>query len=148
MTPEQIFALIAALTAEPDPNAFATLKAGGADPAYPVTVTPCARPVAPTEIDGRTIICGTVAVPFDHHAPDSPKINIAFNLYKSRSLIAAGGAHAIWFCGDPNRKGPSQAYRDGNAIGTLGAASVSWADPREVGNLCPRGSAFDQPDAG
>ncbi|MFC6760773.1 hypothetical protein ACFQFQ_16745 [Sulfitobacter porphyrae] len=32
MTPEQIFALIAALTAEPDPDAFATLKAGARTP--------------------------------------------------------------------------------------------------------------------
>jgi len=86
MSPEQIFALIAALTAEPDPEAFATLKAGGADPAYPVTVAPCARPVAPSEIDGKTVICGTIEVPFDHRAPDGPKIDIAFNLYKAHSL--------------------------------------------------------------
>ncbi|WP_413219169.1 alpha/beta hydrolase [Tritonibacter mobilis] len=86
MSPEQIFALIAALTAEPDPEAFATLKAGGADPAYPVTVAPCARPVAPTEIDGKTVICGTIEVPFDHRAPDGPTIDIAFNLYKAHSL--------------------------------------------------------------
>ncbi|ETA53811.1 alpha/beta hydrolase [Ponticoccus alexandrii] len=89
MSPEQIFALIAALTAEPDPNAFATLKAGGADPVYPVTIAPCARPVAPSEIDGKTVICGTVAVPFDHRAPDGAKINIAFNLYKAHSLTPA-----------------------------------------------------------
>ncbi|MBR9894133.1 alpha/beta hydrolase [bacterium] len=86
MSPEQIFALIAALTAEPDPEAFATLKAGGADPAYPVTVAPCARPVASSEIDGKTVICGTIEVPFDHRAPDGPKIDIAFNLYKAHSL--------------------------------------------------------------
>ena len=86
MSPEQIFALIAALTAEPDPEAFAVLKAGGADPAYPVTVAPCARPVAPSEIDGKTVICGTIEVPFDHRAPDGPKIDIAFNLYKAHSL--------------------------------------------------------------
>lgn len=86
MTPEQIFALIAALTAEPDPDAFATLKAGGANPAYPVTVTPCARPVAPAEIDGKTVICGTIQLPIDHRAPDGPTINIAFNLYKAHSL--------------------------------------------------------------
>lgn len=86
MSPEQIFALIAALTAEPDPEAFATLKAGGADPAYPVTVNPCPRPVAPTEIDGTTVICGRIEVPIDHRAPDGPKIDIAFNLYKAHSL--------------------------------------------------------------
>ena len=86
MSPEQIFALIAALIAEPDPNAFATLKAGGSDPAHPVTIAPCARPVAPTEIDGKTVICGTVEVPMDHRAADGPTINIAFNLYKAHSL--------------------------------------------------------------
>jgi pimeloyl-ACP methyl ester carboxylesterase len=86
MSPEQIFAFVAALTGEPDPNAFATLKAGGADPAYPVTVTPCTRPVAPTEVDGKTVICGMVEVPIDHRAPDGDKITIAFNLYKAHSL--------------------------------------------------------------
>ncbi len=86
MSPDQVLALIAALTAEPDPNAFAKLKAGGSDPAHPITITPCARPVAPTEIDGKTVICGTVEVPFDHRAPEGAKINIAFNLYKAHSL--------------------------------------------------------------
>ena len=84
MSPEQIFQLIAALTAEPGPEAFATLKAGGADPAYPVTVAACPRPVAPTEIDGTTVICGTIEMPLDHRAPDGPTINIAFNLPVSR----------------------------------------------------------------
>lgn len=86
MSPEQIFALLAALTGDPDPKAFETLKAGGADPAFPVTIAPCARPVAPTEIEGQTIICGKVSVPFDHSAPDGENITIAFNLYKARSL--------------------------------------------------------------
>jgi len=100
MTPEQIFTLIAALIAEPDPEAFSTLKAGGADPAYPVTIAPCARPVAPTEIDGKTVICGTVEVPFDHRAPEGPKINIAFNLYKAHSLTPAADP-VIYLHGGP-----------------------------------------------
>ncbi|EAQ03487.1 hypothetical protein OB2597_02667 [Pseudooceanicola batsensis HTCC2597] len=86
MSPDQILALIAALTGEPDPEAFARLKAGGADPAYPVTVTPCTRPVAPTEIDGRTVVCGRVEVPYDHGDPEGRTISIAFNLYKAHSL--------------------------------------------------------------
>ncbi len=86
MSPDQILALIASLVAEPDPHAFGQLKAGGADPAYPVTITPCARPVAPTEIDGQTVICGIVEVPYDHRAPGGQTINIAFNLYKAHSL--------------------------------------------------------------
>lgn len=86
MTPEQVFALVAALSGQPDPAAFATLKAGGFDPAYPVEVTPCARPVAPVEIDGKTIVCGRISVPYDHDDPSSHRITIAFNLYKAHSL--------------------------------------------------------------
>lgn len=86
MTPDQIVALIAALTAQPDPSAFSVLKAGGANPDYPVVVEQCARPVAPDEIDGETVICGKVTVPFDHRNPDGDKITIAFNLYKAHSL--------------------------------------------------------------
>ncbi|WP_417721989.1 hypothetical protein [Salipiger sp.] len=47
MSPDRFLALILSLTAEPDPEALARRKAGAADPAHPVTVTPCARPVAP-----------------------------------------------------------------------------------------------------
>lgn len=86
MSPEQILALVAALTGEPDPNAFALLRDGGANPDYPVEVTPCSRPVVPDEIEGETVICGLVTVPFDHADPDGETITIAFNLYKAHSL--------------------------------------------------------------
>ncbi|KEP68854.1 alpha/beta hydrolase [Thioclava dalianensis] len=86
MSPDQIIALIAALTAEPDPNAFSQLKNGGFDPSFPVTITACTRPVAPTEIEGKTVICGKIQVPFDHRKPEGKTIDIAFNLYKARSL--------------------------------------------------------------
>ncbi|MFC6760774.1 alpha/beta hydrolase [Sulfitobacter porphyrae] len=51
-----------------------------------MTLAPCARPVAPDEIDGQTVICGNVSVPIDHRAPESDRITIAFNLYKAHSL--------------------------------------------------------------
>ena len=86
MTYDQILALVASLIGEPAPDAFPNLMNGGSDPAYPVEVVPCSRPVAPDEIDGETVICGRVTVPFDHSDPDGETITIAFNLYKAHSL--------------------------------------------------------------
>ncbi|QQA41287.1 alpha/beta fold hydrolase [Pelagovum pacificum] len=86
MTPEQILALIAALSGEPDPSAFAGLRDGGFDSAYPVEIVPCNRPVVPNEIEGETVICGTVDVPVDHDAPGDDTFTIRFDLYKARSL--------------------------------------------------------------
>ncbi|MBN9888973.1 alpha/beta hydrolase [Salipiger abyssi] len=113
MSPDQIFALIAALIGEPDPEAFADLKAGGQDAAYPVTITPCARPVAPTEIDGKTVICGLVEVPYDHGDPDGRKIDIAFNLYKAHSLSPEPDP-VIYLHGGP---GDGTVSRVGRTIG-------------------------------
>ncbi len=90
MTPDQILATVMALlAAEPDPAAFPAVTAGGADARYPVTVAPCPRPLAPGEIEGRTVICGTVDVPERHAAPDGRRISLAFGVYKSRSLAPA-----------------------------------------------------------
>ncbi len=90
MTPDQILATVMALlAAEPDPAAFPAVTAGGADARYPVTVAPCPRPLAPGEIEGRTVICGTVDVPERHDAPDERRISLAFGLYRSRSLAPA-----------------------------------------------------------
>jgi pimeloyl-ACP methyl ester carboxylesterase len=90
MTPDQILATVMALlAAEPDPAAFPAITAGGADPTYPVAVAPCPRPLAPGEIEGRTVICGTVDVPERHADPDGRRIALAFGLYKSRSLAPA-----------------------------------------------------------
>lgn len=90
MTPDQIIATVMALlSTEPDPSAFPAVTAGGADARFPVTVAPCPRPLAPGEIEGRTVICGTVDVPERHDDPDGRRISLAFGLYKSRSLAPA-----------------------------------------------------------
>ena len=87
MTPEQIIAVVTALlAAEPDPAAFSVIKAGGAHPAYPVTVEACpAQAVPPTEVEGRTVICGRVTVPEDHAKPEGRRIDLAFAVLKART---------------------------------------------------------------
>ncbi|WP_172299023.1 alpha/beta fold hydrolase [Pseudoruegeria sp. HB172150] len=93
MTPEKIIALVAALVSgEPDPSTFPNVTGGSADPRYPVAVTPCHRPVAPAEIEGETVICGTVTVPEDHDAPDGKTLDLSFIVYKSHSLAPAPDA--------------------------------------------------------
>lgn len=90
MTPDQIFALIASLVSgEPDPSHFPHLTNGGKDPAHKLEIAPCVRPVAPAEIEGETVICGTTEVPEDHADPSGRKMNLSWIVYKSRSLAPA-----------------------------------------------------------
>jgi pimeloyl-ACP methyl ester carboxylesterase len=93
MTPDQIVAFVLALTSPPpvDPL-FPVIAAGGADPRYPVVATSCPRPLAPFEIEGRTVACGKISVPEDHENPDGRRIDLAFMIFKSRSLAPAPDA--------------------------------------------------------
>lgn len=87
MTPDQIIAFVIALTSPPpaDPL-FPVIAAGGADPRYPVVATACPGPLAPLEIEGRTVACGKVSVPEDHDRPEGRRIDLSFMVYKSHSL--------------------------------------------------------------
>jgi pimeloyl-ACP methyl ester carboxylesterase len=93
MTPDQILAFVAALVAtEPDVSTFPLLRNGGADSRYAVSIVPCAKPVSPLEIEGKTLICGTVNVPEDHATPEGRRMDLKFAVYKSRSLVPAADA--------------------------------------------------------
>ncbi|MEV8468769.1 alpha/beta fold hydrolase [Fluviibacterium sp. DFM31] len=90
MTAAEILTLVASLIAgEPEAPNFPNLVAGTADPAHATKITPCNRPVAPAEIEGQTVICGTVEVPEDHANPDGRKMNLSWIVYKSHSLSPA-----------------------------------------------------------
>lgn len=100
MTYDQIIAVIAALLAPPDGSAFATLDAGGADPAYPVTIEACPRPLPALDVEGQTVICGRVDVPENHDLPDGNRIDLAFAVLRARSLAPAPDA-MIYLHGGP-----------------------------------------------
>ena len=89
---DRVAALVQALTAPAGPAAFPLIAAGGADPRYPVKPKPCRRPIAPLEIEGQTISCGTVSVPVDHGRPGGPRIDLEFIIYRARSLVPAPDA--------------------------------------------------------
>ena len=82
---ENIFAFLLALTAaEPDTAYFDTLLAKGEG--APVVATNCRDSLAPGEIEGQTIFCGTVTVPEDHDAPDNGQtVDLAFAILKSHT---------------------------------------------------------------
>jgi hypothetical protein len=93
MTPDQILAFVLALTSpQPAAPAFPVIAAGGADNRYPVKAAPCPRPLAPFEIEGKTVACGTVSVPEDHAKPDGRRIPLTFMIFKSRSEAPAPDA--------------------------------------------------------
>jgi pimeloyl-ACP methyl ester carboxylesterase len=90
MTPDQIVAAVMALVSSTaDPSAFATIREGGADERYPVTVEDCPRPLPAGEIEGRTVICGRVEVPEVHGKNDSRRIQLAFAVLKARTQSPA-----------------------------------------------------------
>ncbi|EPX76270.1 alpha/beta hydrolase [Salipiger mucosus] len=84
MTPEQIVAAIGMLVSEPDP-AFDTLREGGFDPRYPVTIAACPETTAPLDVEGHTLICGTVSVPERYDAPDGRRVPLTFALGRAQT---------------------------------------------------------------
>jgi pimeloyl-ACP methyl ester carboxylesterase len=90
MTPDQLVAAVMALVSGTvDPTDFATIRAGGADARYPVTVEACPRPLPAGEIEGKTVICGRVEVPEVHGKEDSRRIELAFAVLKARTQSPA-----------------------------------------------------------
>jgi pimeloyl-ACP methyl ester carboxylesterase len=90
MTPDQIVAAVMALVSgTADPAAFATIKGGGGDARYPVTVEACPRPLPAGEVEGQTVICGRVEVPEVHGNPDSRRIGLAFAVLRARTQSPA-----------------------------------------------------------
>lgn len=87
MNYDQIIALLIGLSGDQvDTSAFKTLIEGGHDPAYPVEIQACPRPIGPLEIEGETIICGTVSVPEDHDASGGGRTELIFTVLKSHSM--------------------------------------------------------------
>ncbi len=85
MTPTEIAAALALLLSpQPDP-AFETLRDGGYDSRYPVTVQACPETISPLDIDGQTVICGTVSVPENYDAPEGRRVPLEFFLGRSLS---------------------------------------------------------------
>ncbi|MCU0853506.1 MAG: alpha/beta fold hydrolase [Rhodobacteraceae bacterium] len=90
MTPDQIVALVLALTSpQPAEPLFPVIAAGGIDPRYAVAAAPCPGPLAPDEVEGHTVVCGTVNLPENHDRPDGRRIDLTFMVLKSRSLSPA-----------------------------------------------------------
>ncbi|QQA41288.1 alpha/beta fold hydrolase [Pelagovum pacificum] len=143
MTPEQILALIASLSGEPDPAAFEQLRNGGADPDYPVAIIDCPRPVVPDEIEGETVICGTVTVPYDHRDPEGRTITIAFNLYKAESLSPAPDP-VIYLHGGPGDGAVRSLGRTIELFQHLrGRRDIIAIDERGVDNSAPEMDCYD-----
>ena len=90
MTPDQIVAAVMALVSgTTDPSAFSTIRAGGGDARYPVTVEACPRPLPSGEIEGQTVICGRVEVPEVHDVEASRRIGLAFAILRARTQSPA-----------------------------------------------------------
>ena len=72
MTPEQIITAVALLLSTDANSAFDTLRAGGYDPHYPVEIIACPETTSSLDVEGHSLICGTVSVPEDYSMPENP----------------------------------------------------------------------------
>jgi len=140
----QILALLASLTGEPNSDpAIATLQSGGFDASAPVTVSECPDLLSMNEIEGRSIVCGTVSVPEDHDDPgDARRIDLQFVLFKSHSDYAAPDP-VVYLHGGPG-------YGVGSFVGTSGffdkirnTRDVVMFDQRAAGLSSASVSCFD-----
>ncbi len=89
MSPDQILATVVALMTSATDPAFDRLTQGGHDERYPLTVENCPRPIGPLEVEGKTVICGRIAVPETHGQDTGATIPLAFAVLKSRSTAPA-----------------------------------------------------------
>lgn len=78
----EILALVSALAGSPD------LAAALPGAAQNVTIKQCPRPLPLHDIEGKTIVCGTVAVPEDRSKPDGRKIALEFAVLKAETRFA------------------------------------------------------------
>lgn len=132
---KEIIAVLAALTGEPvDPEQhFGAIATGGHSVEAPITITSCPQPIGIGEIEGQTIICGTVSVPENHDAPDGKRIDLLFTLMKSHSEVPEPDP-LLYLHGGPGM---------GNMNGISGLAQFfdGWRQTRDV-------ITFDQRAAG
>jgi pimeloyl-ACP methyl ester carboxylesterase len=172
MTPDQIIASVMALIAgTAEPSSFATIRAGGADARYPVTIESCPRPLPAGEIEGQTVICGRVNVPEVHGKAESRRIGLGFAVLKARTQSPApdpvvylhggpgsGTVKALWSIVvpvfDQFRARRDLVTFDQRAAGissdmvtcfdTLGANIVSLMAPGAVASATPEAQVFAQ----
>lgn len=110
MTADQIFAVLAALLAGEAAPDFQPLHDGGHVAAYPVTVAPCELPLGTLEVEGQTVICGTVSVPERYDPPSERRVALEFAILKAQSLSPAAD--------------PIVYLHGGPAAGTLGSIGL------------------------
>ena len=85
MTPEQIITAVALLLSTDANPAFDTLRAGGYDPHYPVEIIACPETTSPLDVEGHSLICGTVSVPEDYSMPENRRVALRFVLGRAHS---------------------------------------------------------------
>lgn len=125
--------LISLLAGSPQPDAFPALHDGGPLADYPVSIGACPRPLPVGEIDGVTVLCGTVNVPEDHASPGGKRIDLSFSILKSASAFPEADP-VVYLQGGPGGSALSQ-------IPLIERAFKPWRTRRDI-------VMFDQRAAG
>lgn len=81
----QILALVASFAGAPSPDPFAALRAASQRPEAVVAIQACPRPLPASDIEGMTIICGTVQVPEERDKVGGKKLALSFAILRANS---------------------------------------------------------------
>ncbi|MCC1480781.1 alpha/beta hydrolase [Roseibaca sp. Y0-43] len=137
----EIIAVLAALTGDPvDPEQhFGAVATGGHDASAPVAIKACPQPIGIGEIEGETLICGTVSVPEDHDAPEGRRLELLFTVMKSHSEVPEPDP-LLYLHGGPGM---------GNMNGIAGLAQYfdGWRQTRDVITFDQRAAGLSTGDA-
>jgi pimeloyl-ACP methyl ester carboxylesterase len=133
MDPAELIAIVTGLlTPEPAP-VFDALRDGGPKPACPVVIEACEGPSLGFELEGQTIICGTVAVPEYHDAEDGRRLPIEFAILHSTSA-APFPDPVVYLHGGPGE----------GTLGSIARVQAMFAEHRRTRDIV----TFDQRAAG
>ncbi|SFZ84653.1 TAP-like protein [Devosia enhydra] len=80
-----LMALIASLAGNPAPTGFAELRALAAASGSALALHACVQPIGYDEIEGETVLCGTLTVPENHDLPGGRALGLEFAVLKAKT---------------------------------------------------------------
>ena len=121
---DKIIALIASLSAPANGDLMERTFPSTANQVHPVVAMSCPKPIPHNEIEGKTILCGKVAVPEDHARPGGRMVELQFAILKAKSAYPEPDP-LVYLQGGPGGSAMRQ-------IPLIDRLFTPWRDRRDV----------------
>ncbi|TMV82946.1 alpha/beta fold hydrolase, partial [Thioclava sp. BHET1] len=112
VTPDQILSFVMLVLSGGAPDGFPGLQNGGQDLRYPVKIAACSAAVPPLDVEGKTVVCGTVNLPESYAKPNGRRIDLQFAVLKARSEAPQKDAMVYLHGGPGSRSVPEMQFYD------------------------------------